>query len=117
MGRAGMTAAEGQAVVEAKTEKELQNHCINWLRLHCHCYLQIPFGKKTGIRAGYPDITVFLPGGKVLLVEAKSPAGGELSEEQESFHAEYWAATGETVRVVRSLDEFRKLLTKESPND
>ena len=55
-----------------------------------------------------PDFTILAGGGRVLFVECKTRTG-KLSPAQAAlkFHAE---KLGHTVHVVRSLDEFLKLL-------
>lgn len=60
----------------------------------------------TGLTAGHPDVTVFLPGGKCAFIENKvgNPAtgsGGRLSPAQKYRHAAL-ARLGHTVAVLRA---------------
>lgn len=56
--------------------------------------------KATGLTAGHPDLTVFLPGGRIAMIENKA-ANGRLSKEQVERHAAL-AAIGHTVEVVKA---------------
>ncbi|WP_242221670.1 VRR-NUC domain-containing protein [Shinella zoogloeoides] len=56
--------------------------------------------KATGLTAGHPDLTVFLPGGKVAMIENKAE-NGRLSMEQKERHTAL-AAIGHTVEVVKA---------------
>lgn len=59
--------------------------------------------KATGLTAGHPDLTIFMPGGKVAMIENKA-ANGRLSPEQRERHAAM-AAIGHTVVVLRASTE------------
>lgn len=59
--------------------------------------------KATGLTAGHPDLTIFLPGGKVAMIENKA-SNGRLSPEQSERHAAL-AAIGHTVVVIRATTE------------
>lgn len=54
----------------------------------------------TGLTAGHPDLTVFLPGGRCGMIEYKA-ANGRLSPEQTHRHAAL-AAIGHKVEVVKA---------------
>lgn len=56
--------------------------------------------KATGLTAGHPDLTVFLPGGKVAMIENKAE-NGRLAPEQKKRHAAL-AAIGHVVEVVKA---------------
>lgn len=56
--------------------------------------------KATGLTAGHPDLTIFLPGGRVAMIENKAE-NGRLSKEQKERHAAL-AAIGHTVEVVKA---------------
>jgi len=56
--------------------------------------------KATGLTAGHPDLTIFLPGGLVAMIENKA-ANGRLSPEQRERHAAL-AGIGHTVEVLRA---------------
>lgn len=55
--------------------------------------------KATGLTAGHPDLTIFLPNGRVAMIENKAE-NGRLSMEQKERHAAL-AAIGHTVEVLR----------------
>jgi hypothetical protein len=59
--------------------------------------------KATGLTAGHPDLTIFLPGGKVGMIENKN-AVGRLSREQVERHAAL-ATIGHDVVVIRAASE------------
>jgi hypothetical protein len=64
--------------------------------------------KAKGIAVGVPDITCFLPGGRVLLLELKAERG-KVSAAQHLMHARL-AQIGHRVMVIRSLDEAASAL-------
>lgn len=59
--------------------------------------------QATGLTAGHPDLTIFLPTGRCAFIEYKA-ANGRLSPEQVERHKSL-AAIGHTVEVVRSKSE------------
>lgn len=59
--------------------------------------------KATGLTAGHPDLTIFLPGGRVAMIENKA-SNGRLSPEQRERHAAL-SAIGHTVVVIRATTE------------
>jgi hypothetical protein len=59
--------------------------------------------KATGLTAGHPDLTIFLPNGRCGLIENKG-AEGRLSTEQKERHAAL-ARIGHTVVVIRAASE------------
>ena len=89
-----------------ETEGELHDMIESWCRRQDP---PVPYGharmdKKSTYTAGWPDFTILLPGGRLLLVECKS-ATGDLSEDQKIFkgHAE---SVQHEIHVVRSYPEF-----------
>jgi hypothetical protein len=63
---------------------------------------------RTKRTEGEPDFIILAEGGRVLLVECKT-ATGKLSPEQQAVAA--WAAKlGHSIKIVRSMDEFRECL-------
>jgi hypothetical protein len=62
-----------------------------------------------GLRAGVPDLLVWLKGGRSLAVELKS-ARGVVSDAQQAWH-DRLRTLGHSVYVVRSVDELAVLLT------
>ena len=90
-------------------EKELQLHdsilreCDRrgWLVVHAR------MDEPTTVARGVPDFIIFADG-LVLLIECKTKIG-KLTCDQLAWHA--WAKKmGQTVHVVRSIDEFLSLL-------
>jgi hypothetical protein len=61
--------------------------------------------KKSGIVSGFPDLTVWLPGGRVVLIEMKS-ATGVLSDAQKALHPKL-RALGFVVIVARDIETAR----------
>ena len=55
--------------------------------------------KATGLTAGHPDLTIFLPGAKIAMIENKAE-NGRLSKEQVERHAAL-KAIGHIVEVVK----------------
>jgi hypothetical protein len=64
--------------------------------------------KAFGVWAGSPDLKVWLPNGRAVLIELKAP-GGTLSDAQKTAHAEL-SAMGFPVYTCRSLEEVRHAL-------
>lgn len=56
--------------------------------------------KATGLTAGHPDLTIFLPFGKIAMIENKAE-NGRLSKEQVDRHAAL-RLIGHTVEVVKA---------------
>jgi len=63
--------------------------------------------KAMGLRPGWPDLELIYRG-QMIYIEFKSDRG-RLSKDQRQVHAELKAA-GAFVHVVRSVDEFLKVL-------
>jgi hypothetical protein len=63
----------------------------------------------SGRKAGMPDLSIYLAGCRVVLIEMKRPVGGVLSEDQAKCHAEL-RAMGFFVGIATSVDEARELL-------
>jgi len=91
-------------VKEADLHEEIFAECRRrgWIALHGS------MAERTCRTLGEPDFVILADGGRVLFVECKSRSG-KLSPAQAAlkFHAE---KLGHTVHVVRSLEEFLKLL-------
>ena len=96
--------ARNGVVREARLHEEIFDECRwrGWIALHGS------MAERTCRTLGEPDFVILAGGGRVLFVECKSRSG-KLSPAQAAlkFHAE---KLGHTVQVVRSLDEFLKLL-------
>ena len=107
---------DGHAVagLEGSLHEEIQRYCDSnfppWKVIHAR------MDKKSTIPNGAQDFTIFMPQGQVLCVECKSGTG-KLSPEQLIWSKEL-AMLGHTVHVVRSMEEFIKLVeTKERTHE
>ena len=89
---------------EAELHEQIFDECRSrgWIALHGS------MAERTCRTLGEPDFVVLAGGGRVLFVECKTRTG-KLSPAQAAlkYHAE---KLGHTVHVVRSLEEFRKLI-------
>ena len=98
------TGKTGPTGREAELHEEVFDECRRrgWIALHGS------MAERTCRTLGEPDFVILADGGRVLLVECKSRTG-KLSPAQAALkcHAE---KLGHTVQVVRSLDDFLKLL-------
>jgi VRR-NUC domain len=86
LGKAGRTAAECIERAEARTERAAQKLFASWLSLRSIYFIQARADKRSTIRAGHCDFSIF-HAGKVLFIEMKGP-GGRLSPDQETCIAE-----------------------------
>ena len=97
-------AARNGVIREASLHEEIFDECRRrgWIALHGS------MAERTCRTLGEPDFTILADGGRVLFVECKTRTG-KLSPAQAAlkFHAE---KLGHTIHVVRSLEEFQKLL-------
>lgn len=107
LGKAGRTMPEIEAGIIAKNEAELQLQLKNLLALRDIVPCSPRFGKKTGIIAGWPDLT-FAYRGIPCLWEAKHERNG-LSDDQEKLRPALMA-NGWRYAVIRSVDEGRAFL-------
>lgn len=64
--------------------------------------------KHMGVIAGYPDYKLHLPGGRVALIEVKTPTG-KLSDKQKQIH-ELYASLGIPIHIVRTMSEWQALI-------
>jgi len=104
--RASRTSLTTQGVAEREAElhEKIFDECRRrgWIALHGS------MAERTCRTLGEPDFVILADGGRVLFVECKSRSG-KLSPAQTALkhHAE---KLGHTVHVVRSMEEFLKLL-------
>lgn len=68
--------------------------------------------KVLGVVAGFPDGAILAEGGKIIFCEIKSKKG-LLTGDQPEVHR-YLHAMGFGVRILRSLDDFRKVVHEEN---
>ncbi len=98
------------------TEADLQSLCVQYARARGLVTTSIPNEatykradlRRLGIQPGIPDLIVALPAGRVVWVELKTPRG-RVSKTQEEIHSRLSQA-GHLVFVVRSFEDFRRLL-------
>ena len=62
--------------------------------------------KASGVVTGWPDLTIVLPGQRVVFVECKRPIGGEVSDAQQSIHRQL-IALGFPVVIATSIESTR----------
>lgn len=93
---------------EVSREADLHEAIFDECRRRCWIILHGSMAERTHRTLGEPDFVILADGGSVLFVECKSRTG-KLSPAQAALkhHAE---KLGHTVHVVRSLEEFLKLL-------
>lgn len=95
---------KGAGEREAATHQQIIDECRRrgWLVFHGS------MASATARTLGEPDFVICRDGGQTLMVEVKT-AIGKLSTDQQAVAA--WARKlGHTIYVVRSLEEFLKLL-------
>ena len=63
-----------------------------------------------GFERGLPDLTIYLPEGKVLNLEFKRPNGGVQSEDQKKVEAKL-LALGHNYHLVRSIEQVFDLIS------
>ena len=100
----GATGSGSDVSHDAELHEEIFDECRRrgWIALHGS------MAERTCRTLGEPDFVILADGGRVLFVECKSRAG-KLSPAQAALkhHAE---KLGHAVHVVRSMEEFFKLL-------
>ena len=105
-GRTGRTGLTSPDAVER--ESDLHEAIFDECRRRCWIALHGSMAERTCRTLGEPDFVILADGGRVLFVECKSRTG-KLSPAQFALrhHADM---LGHTVHVVRSLEEFLRLL-------
>lgn len=96
-----------------RRERDIEQAIITALRLSGWVVMKIPNEavyrvRVQGVRRGAPDLVVFGEGGRVVLLEVKSPRG-RLSLHQAQTH-QLLRDMGHDVRVVRSLADIGDLV-------
>ena len=69
-----------------------------------------------GFERGLPDLTIYLPEGKVLNLEFKRPNGGVQSEDQKKVEAKL-LALGHNYHLVRSVEHIFELIANNTLPD
>ncbi len=65
-------------------------------------------GRSTGIPAGWPDLTVVLPGGRFMGIECKSPKGKQTGKQR--MMQQQWEQLGHRYILARSVDDVIEAL-------
>jgi hypothetical protein len=106
---AGQVSAPTDAVVrEIALHESIMAYCDSqWPKWK---YIRARSDRESTIAVGCQDFTIFLPGGRILLMECKSKTG-KLSPAQRNW-AHEMNALGHTVHEVRSFDEFLTLIER-----
>lgn len=110
------TRAPSEAAEREVGKGGLQEQIRQW------CFAQWPRWKLIQARSDQPstialganDMTIFAPGGRILLVECKAK-GGKISLDQAAWIKEL-EILGHTVHVVWSFDEFLSLVQEKAPS-
>lgn len=105
LGKAGLLASECIEKAQARSERAEQKTFASWLGLRGLYYIQARTDKRSTIRVGHPDFSIFRAG-RVLFVEMKGE-GGRLSEEQEQCISEL---TSEGFQVVVAHSALEAIL-------
>lgn len=109
IGKAGVLPKEAQAKADQRREKELQRDCEQYLNLKNVFYLIMPYGRKTRVRKGWPDLAIWFEGGQSILVELKA-CHGQISPDQYYLHAEFHVKTGRVVHIINNFTDFAALI-------
>jgi hypothetical protein len=112
------------------TEARIQQECVMWFdnthgRFGRGIIAHVPNGggrskidasllKAQGVKAGVPDLFVLLPQGHSLWIEMKTPTGA-VRKEQKAF-MDKAADLGHAVHVIRSIEDFKSLITQQLQN-
>ncbi len=102
LGTAGMTAAEGQQIAIAKTERELQNQITAMLRRNGIWPIVQRMDRRSNIAIGSPDI-VFAVKGRPVAWECKLPGKKPTAEQEDAMRI--MSANGFLCDVIHHYDE------------
>jgi hypothetical protein len=103
-----------------REESRLQSVCESYLTMRHIPYLHLTTAIKRRIAGrfhifpvegmtGYPDLIIFMPRARVLLVELKTEKG-KLSKDQERVF-EYLGMKSHLVHIIRSFEDFKGLVS------
>lgn len=101
-------------------EKSLQKQVEAILDLHQIRYIHLTTNitRKIGNRfinfsveknKGFPDLEIYVPNGKSILIELKRAKGGRMSKEQKEWQG-YLQKNGYNHHVVKSFEEFKVIM-------
>lgn len=105
--------------IRKRDESYIQNLCESYLTMRHLPYLHLTTAIKRRVAGrfyifpvegmmGYPDLIIFLPKARVLLVELKSKKG-KLSDNQKEVFPKL-VEKGHLVIIIRSFKDFKELL-------
>lgn len=101
-------APKHRKLAGVEREADLHAQIMDFCRDRRWQFLHGSMAERTHRTEGEPDFVILASGGRVLFVECKSRLG-KLSPAQQAFK---FAAeiNGHTIHVVRSMDEFLKIV-------
>lgn len=108
LGSRVMTSEEAQEAYVIRGEGELQKQISSLLRIRGYPFINPPMRKKSQLPPGWPDYTVFLPFGRVVLIECKV-GKNNLDPDQIKVRGLLLAHLHEYY-LVRTLDEVKAIL-------
>ncbi len=73
----------GPSPWEGKQEEAIHKAIMQWLDLQGWPYLRARMDKRSPFPEGWPDFTVFLPGGLTVFLEVKTPTGKVTTKQAE----------------------------------
>ena len=91
---------------ESRLQRKIEAWSRDWGR-PCLSLRQSPHAKRL-LPAGWPDICLICPGGKVIFIELKS-GSGRLSDEQKRLRLQFMAL-GHEIHEVRSFKRFLEVV-------
>lgn len=105
------TESEAQADLDFDREKDLQIGMCNLLNLRGIWYQRQRMDRKSTGTSGCPDF-LFSINGKAIAVEAKVGKNDLSPDQEDAIH--HMKKNGWKVYVVKSIEEFKKVLDEES---
>jgi len=106
-GNAGLTADECRSKALKGLEKDLQKQLSALLNRRGIPYINPPMHKASSLPLGWPDYSIFLPGGKTIFWEAK--VNSSLRPDQAKVR-DILQNNGHEWRLIRSLFEAQEHL-------
>ena len=77
----------GPSPWERKEEEKIHRAIMDWLAQRGWLYLRARMDKRSPFPVGWPDFTVFLPNGRTVFLEVKTPTGKFGPLQLETLHA------------------------------
>jgi len=119
----GLQSIKNERIMTDKTENKIQQEMFIWFNNtytinKLGIFASVPNDSKdakkqmrkkaTGMKVGHADFNVYLPNGKVLMFEVKTPIGKQ-SDHQKRFELEV-KCLGFEYYIVRSLEDFKNII-------